>query len=122
MSSASSSSTAKRPSDQEIVAAFNGMKQELQGIASKIGELEMDREEHTLVIDTIKPLPGERKCFRLVGGILMERTVKEVLPALETNQDGIKQVIMQLANQYKKKEDEMQAFQRKYDIKVVSRG
>ena len=44
------------------------MKQELQAIAQKIGELEQEKEEHQLVIDTIKPLDADRACFRLVGG------------------------------------------------------
>lgn len=33
--------------------------------------------------------PG-RKCFRLVGGILVERTVKEVVPAVKTNRDNVR--------------------------------
>jgi len=44
---------------------------------------------YRLVVDTISPLDGDRKCFRLVGGVLVERTVKEVLPALKTNQEGV---------------------------------
>lgn len=39
----------------------------------------------SLVIETLKDVDPSRKCFRLVGGVLVERTVKEVLPALETN-------------------------------------
>jgi prefoldin subunit 2 len=42
-----------------------------------------------LVIDSISPLEPERKCFRMVGGVLVERTIKEVLPALETNFNGV---------------------------------
>jgi hypothetical protein len=29
------------------------------------------------------PLDGSRKCYRLVGGVLVERTVADVLPALK---------------------------------------
>ncbi|KAJ3352307.1 hypothetical protein AMAG_06711 [Allomyces macrogynus ATCC 38327] len=118
----SSSSASKRPSDQELVAQFQAMKQDLQSLASKLGELEMDKEEHTLVIDSIKPLPKDRKCFRLVGGVLMERTVAEVLPALEANLDGINSVIKQLVTTYKTKEEAMQAFQKKWDIRIVQQS
>lgn len=33
--------------------------------------------------------PG-RKCFRLVGGVLVERTVQEVLPALRSNAEKVR--------------------------------
>lgn len=42
-----------------------------------------------LVIDVLKDVEGERRCFRLVGGVLVERTVKEVLPALEHNREQV---------------------------------
>lgn len=42
-----------------------------------------------LVIDTLKDVDASRKCFRLVGGVLVERTVKEVLPALESNKEQV---------------------------------
>ncbi|KAG0358741.1 Prefoldin [Gamsiella multidivaricata] len=117
-SSAGASSKQPRPSDQELTQTYNTMKSELNQLAQKIGELETESDEHTLVVDTISPLDPERKCFRLVGGVLVERTVKEVLPALKTNQEGIKNVTMQLVQKYKSKEDEFMAFQKKYNIQV----
>jgi prefoldin subunit 2 len=48
--------------------------------------------EPRLVIDTLKDVHAkepDRKCFRLVGGILVERTVNEVLPALELNRENV---------------------------------
>ena len=64
----------------------------MQGIATKIGELESDAEEHRAVIETLRETmkkSPERTCFRMIGGILVERTVKDVLPALETNMKGV---------------------------------
>ena len=58
-------------------------------------------------METLEPLPQERKCFRLINGVLVERTVKDVLPALKTNSDGLKQVLEELLKQYKGKQDEM---------------
>ena len=60
-----------------------------------------------LVMETLEPLPQDRKCFRLINGVLVERTVKDVLPALKTNSDGLKQVLEELLKQYKGKQDEM---------------
>ena len=43
----------------------------------------------SLVIDTLKEVDETRKCYRMVGGVLVEPTVKEVLPALEGNKEQV---------------------------------
>jgi prefoldin subunit 2 len=60
-----------------------------------------------LVIETLEPLPQNRKCFRMVNGVLVERTIKDVIPSLKTNADGLKQVLDELLKQYKAKQNEM---------------
>jgi prefoldin subunit 2 len=45
-----------------------------------------------MVIENLKDIAPERKCFRLVGGVLVERTVKDVLPALTSNRDQVNHV------------------------------
>ena len=76
-------------SEEQIIGHYRQMRSEIQKIASKISELEQEVQEHQLVIDTLTPLDGERKAFRLMGGILVERTVKEVLPDVTQNQAGV---------------------------------
>lgn len=60
-----------------------------------------------LVIETLEPLPKERKCFRLINGVLVERTIEDVIPSLKTNADGLKKVLEELMKQYKAKQEEM---------------
>lgn len=61
-----------------------------------------------LVLETLDPLPGERKCFRMINGVLVERTVKDVLPQLKTNNDGLKKVLDDLLKQYTSKQEELE--------------
>lgn len=76
-------------SDRETVARYNTLRQELQNLADKIAELEMDADEHKLVIGALSPLPPSRKCWRRVGGVLVEETVGQTLPVLNTNLSGV---------------------------------
>lgn len=69
-------------------------------MASKAAEFEMEINEHSLVIDTLKEVDPSRKCFRLMGGVLVERTVKEVLPALENNKEQVQHCLISLFVQY----------------------
>ena len=57
------------------------------------------------MIDTISKMTGDRKCHRLIGGVLVERTVKDVLPMVQTNMDGVSinsfmDRLMELPNNY----------------------
>ncbi|BFZ62082.1 hypothetical protein YB2330_003161 [Saitoella coloradoensis] len=123
MSSSSSAAPQKKAltkaQQDNLQQLYSSQKQALQALAQKISELETETDEHTLVLDTLQPLPADRKCFRMVGGVLAERTVGEVVPALESNLAGIKQVMEQLLEQYKKKEAEFVKFQRENKIQVV---
>ncbi|KAH9948420.1 Prefoldin beta-like protein [Amylocystis lapponica] len=112
-------------SPQDIQQNYNRFQSDLQTLASKIGELEQEAEEHSLVLSTLDEVLAQepdRKCFRMVGGVLVERTVKDVVPALQTNKDGILKVISTLAEQYKGREDEFEVFKRDYNIRPASAG
>lgn len=40
-----------------------------------------------IVVDALNNVDEDRKCFRLINGILVQRTVKDVKPTLTTNRD-----------------------------------
>ena len=49
-------------------------------------------QEHQAVIKALEQLDPSRKCFRLVGEVLVERTVQEVLPAVKSNAEQLEMV------------------------------
>ncbi|KAK0632020.1 Prefoldin beta-like protein [Immersiella caudata] len=108
---------AKRQQDLQL--QYSTYKNTLQQIAQKIGDVEQEAEEHKLVLETLEPLSGDRKCFRMINGVLVERTVKDVVPALKTNAEGLKKVLDDLVKQYKTKQDELEKWKKKNNVQVV---
>ena len=84
-----SAATAEPRSQEDIVRRYQTMTAECDKLVEKITELEFDRNEHKLVEETLQPLDAGRKAYRLVGGVLVERTVGEVLPSVKTNKENV---------------------------------
>ena len=98
----------------QVVQLVSGLKTDVSQLASKLGELDVERNEHRSVLDAISKLEAERKCWRLIGGVLVEKTVSEVIPAVQKNLEGIDAAIKQLAENMKKKEVALQDVLQKY--------
>lgn len=54
--------------------------------------LTLQLQEHELVLKTLEPVEATRTCFRLIGGVLVERTVAEVRPAVAANAENLRLV------------------------------
>ncbi|WVN88540.1 uncharacterized protein L203_103751 [Cryptococcus depauperatus CBS 7841] len=113
--------TKQSTNPQEAPIVFQRFRTELQGLAQKIGELESELEEHALVLSTVRPLVSsepERVCYRMIGGTLVKRTVKDVVPNLETTHTGIKDVLDSLIKSYKDKEMEFEQWRREAGVQM----
>jgi prefoldin subunit 2 len=73
-----------------IIQQYRELILECQKMQGKISELEVDRAEHVLVEETLRPLDPKRRAFRLVGECLVERTVEEVLPTISANRENVR--------------------------------
>ncbi|KAI6661612.1 Prefoldin subunit 2 [Oopsacas minuta] len=111
-------SSGTKKSKEEIVQHFQKLRSEQRSIAVKISEIEVDQNEHKLVIETLKELDPERKCFRMVGGVLVERDVVSVLPGLCVNYDKMGLILIKLNEQLLAKGKEINAYKDEYQIKV----
>lgn len=107
--------SAKKPTEEELIHNnFNVLRTEQRQLATKLSEIELDLNEHrfvhfpynfliylklvkinfilcrfSIVIDTLNKLDEERKCFRLIGGVLVERKISDVLPTLIKNRTEV---------------------------------
>lgn len=70
------------------------------------------------VIDTLKNVDENRKCFRLIGGVLAEQTVKDTLPTLIQNKDQLEKLIEKGKEQLTKKGNEINKFKEEHNIKI----
>lgn len=104
--------------EQAIANMYGVLRSEMNQLYSKITELEMEVSEHSLVIGAIQPLDPTRRCYRMIGGVLVERTIKEVLPAVQRNKEGLEEVIARLNEALEKKKKEIAEFELKHKIKI----
>jgi len=116
MASVDSKKKGPRKSAEELVAGFNVLRGEQRQIASKIYELEGDLSEHRIVIESLKTVDEGRKCYRMIGGVLIERTVKDVLPDLESNMEQIKRAVELLNTKLIEKGKEIVEYKEKNNI------
>lgn len=137
-----------KKSNEEIFAGFQALRTEQRQIGSKISELQMDLNEHKwvwkddscviavrqsrptadvvnstwisyrIVIETLRGVETSRKCFRMVGGVLVERTVADVLPELENNCTQLPKAVQALENQLAKKGEEINKYIEQHDIRI----
>ena len=58
-------------------------------------------------MDTVRDLEGTRKCWRLVNGVLFEKTKDEVIPELQAQVLNMDAVVKQLSEAVAAKKQEI---------------
>jgi prefoldin subunit 2 len=71
---------------------------------------------------TLTPMAEDRKCFRLIGGVLVERTVGEVRPVITQNLAQIEKLCMTLMEKLKAAEKDAEEFRILHNIVISKEG
>ena len=101
---------------QEILAKYRKMTSECQQITGKIGELNLEKDEHKLVDETLEKLEDSRRAYRLIGGVLVETKVGDIAPLIKDNLSGISTILQKLDGTLKEKDAERKAYKEKHGI------
>ncbi|XP_047990667.1 prefoldin subunit 2 [Leguminivora glycinivorella] len=107
-----------KKSSEEVFTGFQTLRAEQRQLANKISELEMDLNEHKIVVETLKGVEEERRCFRMVGGVLLERTAGAALAELEANLQRLPHALAALNQQLANKGQEINAYIETHDIRL----
>ena len=65
-------------------------------LVSKLMELEDEKKENEMVLEAISKLEDSRKCWRLVNGVLMEKTKLQVVPEMRVVINNMNEVNNQI--------------------------
>ncbi|XP_050035428.1 prefoldin subunit 2 isoform X1 [Dermacentor andersoni] len=108
----------RQAQEQGVVDGFNQLRQEQRALTGKLIELEMELNEHNLVAEALQKVDGDRRCYRMVGGVLVERTVKDILPAVERNKENISKSVELLNEKIVQKGQEVNEYREKHNIQI----
>jgi len=103
---------------QEIVAHFHKLREDQRLLVQKCAEIESEQHEYSVVIQTLDGVDPKRVCFRLIGGVLVERTVGDVVPALKTQREQMQGLVETLNKSIEAKGREINEWREKHGIKI----
>ena len=78
-------------------------------------ELEDEKKENELVLESIAKLEDTRKCWRLINGVLMEKTKVEVVPEMRVVINNLSSIINQINQSLTSVRQEVKNLEAAYD-------
>ena len=94
---------------------YKQLQNEAQVLVSKLMEIEDERKENELVLESISKLEDTRKCWRLINGVLMEKTKLEVVPEMRTVINNLNNVTKQITDTLVAVKQEIKNLEGAYD-------
>ena len=84
-------------------------------LVQKLMEIEDEKKENELVLESISKLEDTRKCWRLINGVLMEKTKVEVVPEMRTVINNLNAVTKQITDTLISVKQEIKNLEGAYD-------
>lgn len=84
-------------------------------LVQKLMEIEDEKKENELVLESISKLEDSRKCWRLINGVLMEKTKLEVVPEMRVVINNLNAVIKQITDTLVSVRQEIRNLEAAYD-------
>ncbi|PAV90221.1 hypothetical protein WR25_08308 [Diploscapter pachys] len=120
MSSQQSQSQSEQDEQKKIVETFQKLRQEQQEIVNEIATFEEERREHSRVLETLNELDPSRKCYKQLADSLVEYTVGDVIPLLQTNLANLTELVRTFNEKLVEKGKELNEHKTKHNIRFLT--
>lgn len=108
---------------QVLQRQYNAYQELLTDLQTQASTLTSQIQEHEIVDKTLSSIPPEkrtgRKCFKMVGGVLIDKSIDEVIKILTTDMKKMKEQKEKTDNEVKKVSKEMEDWMKKNNVKIV---
>lgn len=113
---------AQKLTPQQIQLTYMRLKKEIGMLGAQIASIKADKNEHKSVIDVLEAQPKTKKAFQMIGSVLTESTVEQVLPNLQKQLENFERTITAMDSQHQKKYAELKEFTTKYQLNPATGG
>ncbi|KAK6114146.1 Prefoldin subunit family protein [Brugia pahangi] len=112
--------TEEKDDKNAIIAGLQQLREQQRNIVVELARVEDDKREHERVIQVLKKMEGDRKCFRMVGTTLVQHEIKTVLPILESTLQNLDTLVNSMKDNLIEKGKELQEYTEKHKIRYVT--
>lgn len=106
--------------DKALIGELQAMRNERSKIKKRLNMLAEEIQEHAEAAQVLERFDGARPCKRAIGGVLIDSTAGEVLPALHKEMLLLTKASKEISAKLDELEANMESFRKKHDIRIVS--
>lgn len=107
----------------ELQTQYNAYQEALTDLQTQLSTLTSQISEHSIVDKTLTEIAPEsrklRKCFKMVGGVLTEKSVDEVILMLNEEKKELAKLKETVEKELVTTKKEMEAWMTKHKVKIV---
>ena len=123
--SSSSATAVDEQKSQLLQQEYNKSQQLIQQLESQSGTLASQLQEHIIVDQTLSSIPpeerqvGKRKCYKMIGGVLVEKSIDDVIKILHDETSQLIKLKKEVDEELEKSRKKLESWISSNKIKIV---
>ncbi|KAG2731506.1 hypothetical protein G9P44_005093 [Scheffersomyces stipitis] len=118
-----STTAEKEQISQKLQQQYNIYQENIAELENQLSSVSMQINEHVIVENTLNGIPAEekknRKCFKMIGGVLVNKTVDEVLNILKEEVATLTEQRAKAEAELTKNRKELEKWKTSNHIKII---